>query len=94
LSFCIVCASTKWCSSASFSSDSSRHTRSIDVVPSHVYSLACQRCLLLRKNSTSNVPIVSMSWIIVYVNCIFTLYAFLSAHSKDDEWDDDLTTNS
>ncbi len=35
-----------------------------------------------------------MSWIIVYANYIFSLFAFLFAHSKDDdECGSDLTTN-
>ncbi len=84
-SFCTVCASTKWCSSASSSSDSLMHIKSLDVTPSLIYFLAHQHHLLLHKISTINVPVVSMSWIIVYANCIFSLYAFLSAHSKDDD---------
>jgi hypothetical protein len=35
--------------------------------------------LIMGKKSTS------ISWIIIYANCIFSLYVFLSAHSKDDE---------
>jgi hypothetical protein len=92
---CIVYASTKWHSSASSSFDSSMHTRSIDVTPSHVCSLARQHRLLLRKNLTTNVSVVSMSWIIVCTKYIFTLYIFPSAHSKDDdECSSNLTTNS
>jgi hypothetical protein len=95
VSFCTIYASIKWCSLTSSSSNSPMHTKSIDVAPSPICSLAHQCHLLLRKNSTTDVPIVFMSWIIVYTNCIFTLYAFPSAHSKDDdECDDDLTTNS
>ncbi len=80
---------------ASFSSNSSMHTRSIDVAPNHVCFLTRRGCLLLQKNSTIDVLIVSMSWIIVCANYIFSLYAFLFAHSKDDdECDGDLTTNN
>jgi hypothetical protein len=49
--------------------------------------------LLLFKNSNINVLVVSMSWIIVCTNCIFTLYVFPSTHSKDDECGGDLTAN-
>jgi hypothetical protein len=73
-SFYIVCASTKWCFIVSSSSDSSMYIEFIDVTPSLVYSLACQRCLLMRKNSTVYVPVISMSWIIICINYIFTLY--------------------
>ncbi len=94
MSFCIVYASTKWCSSTSSSSDSSMYTRSISVAPSLVYSLTCQCCLLLHKNSIVDVPVVSMFGIIICVNFIFTLYAFLLAHSEDDdECDNDLKAN-
>jgi hypothetical protein len=93
-SFYIVCASTKWCSSTLSSFDSSMHTRSIDVALGLVCSLACQGRLLLCKNSTTYVLVISMFWIIVYVNCIFSLYAFLSTHFEDDdECGDDLITN-
>jgi hypothetical protein len=60
VSFCTICASTKLCSLASSSSDFSMHIKSIDVAHGHVYSLACQRCLFLRKNSIVDVPFVSM----------------------------------
>ncbi len=60
-SFCIVFSSTKCCSSTSFSFDSSIRTRSTNVTLGPVYFLACQCCLLLRKISTKDVPIVSMS---------------------------------
>jgi len=70
------------------------NTKSIDVVPSHVYKLAHQRFLLLCKNSTTNVPAWSISWIIIYTKYIFLLYVFPCAHSKDDdECGDDFTTN-
>jgi hypothetical protein len=93
-SFYIVYASTKCYSSASFSSNFSTHIKSIDVAPNHVYFLTHRGRLLLRKNSSIDVLIVSMSLIIVCANYIFSLYAFLSAHSKDDdECDGDLTTN-
>jgi hypothetical protein len=71
------------------------HIGSINVTHIPVYYLTCQHHLLLLKNSTINVLIISMSWIIVYANCIFTLYTFPSTHSEDDdECDDDLTSNS
>jgi len=93
-SFCIICASTKWCSLVSSSSDFSMHTGSINVALGPICSLACQCHMLLRKNSTIDVLVISMSWIIVYANCIFSLYAFPSTHSKHDECDNNLTTNS
>ncbi len=93
LSFCIICAPTKWCSLVSSSFDSSMDTGSIDVILGLVGFLACQCRLLLRKNSTTYVPVISMSWIVVFANCIFSLYAFLSTHSKnDDECGDNFTT--
>jgi len=94
VSFCIVYASTKWCSLALYSFDSLIYIESINVTPSPVCSLACQRCLLMHKNSIVDVLVVFMSWIIVYANFIFTLYIFPSPHSEnDDECNGDLTTN-
>jgi hypothetical protein len=78
-------ASTKCCSSTLFSSDSLICTGSTNVTLGPVYFLACQCCLLLRKISTKDVPIVSMSWIIIYANCIFSLYGFPSMHFEDDD---------
>ncbi len=93
-SFCTICASTKWCYLVSPSFDSSMHTRSVHVAHVPIYYLTGQCRLLLRKNSITNVLIMSMSWIIFYTNYIFTLYAFPSAHSKDDdECGNDLTSN-
>jgi hypothetical protein len=60
-SFYIVYASMKCCSSALSSFDPSMHTGSIDVVHGPIYSLTHQHDLLLCKNSTTNVPVVSMS---------------------------------
>jgi hypothetical protein len=58
-------------------------------------SLTRQHRLLLCKNSTKDVPIVFMSWIIICVNYIFTLYTFPFAHSEnDDECGSDLITNN
>jgi hypothetical protein len=68
-----------------FPVDSLMHIRSIDVVPSLVYPLTRQCHIFLCKNSTADVPVVSMSWIIVCTNYIFTLYAFPFAHSEDDD---------
>jgi hypothetical protein len=58
-----------------------------------LFVLAHQHFLLLHKNSTRDVPVVSMSWMIIYANYIFSLYTFPFAHSKDDECDNDLTAN-
>jgi hypothetical protein len=69
-SFYTIYTSTKFCSTPLSSSNSSKSTRSIDVALGLIYSFAHQCCLLLPKNSTKNVPIVSMSWIIVYINYI------------------------
>jgi hypothetical protein len=80
----IVCASTK-CFSTTSSANSSMNIGSTNVIPSLVYSLTCQPLLLMRKNSIVDVWVVSMSWIIVCTNYIFSLYAFPSAHSEDDD---------
>jgi hypothetical protein len=58
-SFYTIYASTKCCSSTLFSFDFSMHIGSINVAPGPIYSLACQYCLLLRKNSITDVPIMS-----------------------------------
>jgi hypothetical protein len=58
---CIVCASTKCYSITSSSFDFSINTRSTNVAPSLVYSFARQLLLLLRKNSTTDVPIMYIS---------------------------------
>jgi len=84
-SFCIICALTKCYSSISSSFDSSMHTKSTNVALSHVYSLTHQCHLLLCKKSNLDVSIVFMFWIIVCENCIFSLYTFPYAHSKDDD---------
>jgi len=59
-SICTNSTSTKCCFSTSSSSDCSMHTRSIDVAPSLVCSLAWQRHLLLHKNSILDVLVVFM----------------------------------
>jgi len=87
--------STKCYSVVSFSPNSSMNIGSTNVAPSLIYFLTHQCLLLLCKNSTIDVLVVPISWIIVYANCIFSLYTFPSTYSKDDdECDDDLTTNS
>jgi len=85
VSFRTICASTKWWSSTLSSSNSSMRTKSINVTPSPIYSLTHQHRSLLCKNSVVDVPIVSMSWIIICANSIFSLYTFPSAHSEDDD---------
>ncbi len=46
------------------------------------------------KNSITNLLVIFISWNIIYANCIFSLYAFPSTHSEDDdECDGDLTAN-
>jgi hypothetical protein len=60
-SFCTIYASTKCSSNALFSSDALMHTKFIDVAPSIIYFFARQCCLFLCKNSTSYVPVVSIS---------------------------------
>ncbi len=93
-SICIIYASTKYYSIASSSSDSSMNTRSTNVVPGPVCYLTHQLLLLLHKNSIVDVPLLYILWIIVYTNCIFSLYVFIFAHSEDDdECDNDFTTN-
>jgi hypothetical protein len=75
-------------------SDSSMHIGSTNVALGHVYSLACQHHLILHKKSTTYAPIISMSWIIVYTNYIFSLYAFPSARFEDDDkCNDNFITN-
>jgi hypothetical protein len=85
VSFPIVCSSTKCCSTASSSSNSSMNTRSIDVVIGPIYFFGCQCLLLLCKNSTTYILAVFMSWIIIYTRCIFSLYTFPFTHSNDDD---------
>ncbi len=46
-SFCVIYVSTKCCSIASSSFDSSMNTRSINVVLGFVFSLTCKRLMLL-----------------------------------------------
>jgi hypothetical protein len=58
---------------------------STDVAPSSLCFLTHQCLLLLCKNSIVDVPIVYMFQIIICANCSFSLYAFLSAHSEDDD---------
>ncbi len=93
-SFYTIYASTKCCFSALSSYDFSMHFGSINVARGPIYSLACQCCLLLCKNSITDVSIMSQLWIIVYTNCISSLYAFPSTHFKDDdECDNELIVN-
>ncbi len=76
-------------------SNSSMHTGSTNVALGQVYFFACQHHLILHKKSTTYAPIISMSWIIVYTNYIFSLYAFPFARFEDDdECDDNFITNS
>ncbi len=94
-SFCTIYTSTKCCSTTLSSFDSSMNVGTTNVAPSLVYFFTCQHCLLLCKNSTIDVSIISMSWIIICANYIFSLYAFPSTHSKDDdECDGDLIVNN
>ncbi len=65
-SFYVVYAFTKCYSITSSSSNSSMNTKSTNVAPSLICFLAHQCRLLLCKKSIAYVPIVSMSWIIVY----------------------------
>ncbi len=95
VSVCAACASTNCCSTTLFSSNFSMNIKSTNFVLGHVCAFACQCLLLMCKNSTSDVPIWSISWIIICANCIFSLYTFLFAHSEDDEeCNDDHTTNN
>jgi hypothetical protein len=84
-SFYIIYASIKCRSITLTSFDSSMNIGSINVVPSLSYFFARQRLLLLCKNSTTYVLVVSISWFIICVNCIFSLYIFHFTHSKDDD---------
>jgi hypothetical protein len=70
------------------------NTISINVTLGPVCALTRQRLLLLHKNSTIDVQVWFISWIIVCANCIFSLYVFLFAHFEgDEECDNKLTTN-
>ncbi len=89
----IIYASTNYYSISSSSSDSSMNIKFTNVVPGLIYCLVCQHFMLLCKNSTTNVPIVSTSWIIVCANCILSIYAFPFAHFEDDDEYDDLIAN-
>ncbi len=61
VAFCIVYASTKCCSTSLSSSNSSMTTKSTNVTLNPVCSPTRQRLLLLHKNSTTDVPVISMS---------------------------------
>jgi hypothetical protein len=61
MSVFVICASTKCYSTTLSSSDFSMNIKSIIVALGPICSLAHQCLLLLHKNTTSNVPIVSMS---------------------------------
>jgi hypothetical protein len=67
------------------SSDSSMNTRSINVTPNLVYYFSCKLLLLMWKNSTIDVLVLYISWIIVCTNCISSLYIFPSTHFEDDD---------
>jgi len=74
------------CYSTTLSSfDSSINNRSSHVAHGLVYSLARQLLLFLFKNSTANVLILYISWIVICANSIFSLYTFPFAHFKDDD---------
>jgi len=89
-----IYASTNCYSTTLSSFDSSMNTKSINVTLGPIYALAHQCLLLLHKSSTIDVPIWFISWIIVYENCLFSLYVFPSTHSKNDEkCNDNFTTN-
>jgi hypothetical protein len=83
--FYIVYAS-KFCYFTTWSSsNSSMNIESTNVAPSLVCFLTLQHLLFFCKNLNVDVPVVSISWIIVYTNYYFSLYAFPSTHSKDDD---------
>jgi hypothetical protein len=89
-----VYASTKLYSTTSSSSNSSMNIGSIDVALGPIYFLARQLLLLMRKNSTIDVQVLYVTWIIICANYIFSLYAFPFTHSEDDdECSGDLTDN-
>jgi hypothetical protein len=82
-------------STTSSSFDSSMNIGSIDVALNLVCFLGHQLLLLMCKNSTTDVPILYISRIIVCANYIFSLYVFPSTHSEDDdECGSDLITNN
>jgi len=85
VAICVVYVSTKCCSTTSSSSNSLMNIRSIDVAHGIVCFFAHQLLLLLHKNSTSNVLVIYILWIIIGANCIFSLYTFPSTHSKDND---------
>ncbi len=61
VSFCIISTSTKCYFLTLSSSNSLMHTGFINLAPGLICSLTHQCCLLLRKNSITYVPVVSMS---------------------------------
>jgi hypothetical protein len=71
MSVCIACASTNCCSTASSSFNSSFNTKSTNVAPGPSYSLARQLLLRLHKNLSTYVPVLYISKIIIFINCIF-----------------------
>jgi hypothetical protein len=77
----ILYASTNFYSTTLSSSNYSMNIGSINVAPGLIYAFACQCFLLLHKNSTANVPVWSISWIIVYeiisFHCMFFLLHIL-----------------
>ncbi len=81
---CAICACID-CYSTLSSSDYLMNIRFIDVAPNPICFLSCQLLLLLHKNSTIDGLVLYISWIIVYTNCIFSLYVFPFAHFEDDD---------
>jgi hypothetical protein len=76
-SFYIACASIDYYSTPSSSSNSSMYTRSIDVILGHACSLELQPLICLCKNSTIDVLILYIFWIIICAHCIFSMYDLL-----------------
>ncbi len=93
-SFCVTCSSIDCYSTPLSSFDFSMFTGSTKVVLGPTYTFELQPFLYLRKNSTTNVPVLNISWIIMCINYIFSLYVLPSSHYEyDGECCGDLTTN-
>jgi len=74
MSFCTTCVSTDHYSTPSSPSNFSMFTGSTNVALGPTCTLELQPLLCLRKNSTADVLVLHIFWIIVYANCIFSLY--------------------
>jgi hypothetical protein len=95
MSFCTTYVSTDRCSTPSPPSNFAMFTGSTNVAFGPTCTLEFQPLLCLCKNSTADVLVLHIFWIIVYANCIFSLYTLPFSHFKDDgECGNNLTADS